>query len=137
MRLRSLVTRWRRPAPAARRSERGFALVEALIAAAIICTMVVVYLQAAMTDANAERMVAERREAVLLARSALDSATVTGSDPRLASSGETDRLRWTVSLAPYGSNDPGSPPLEQTTVTVSDKALGRPLVTLTTLRLGR
>ena len=120
----------------ARRADAGFALVETLIAAAILCTRLAAYLQSAASGAATERMIADRREATLIARSALEAAGTVGADAQLTQGGANDRYRWTVSVAPYGDAT-GGPGLQVARVVVLDRATGRPLVRLATLRLSR
>ena len=54
--------------------EAGFSLVEALIALAIIAAMTLALLAAVIEDARGRRMMRERREALMVAQSALDNA---------------------------------------------------------------
>ncbi len=115
--------------------EAGVALVETLIAAAIICAMLVVWLQSAATAAATERMIADRRAATLIARSALEAASAVAADPQLVAGGATPRFRWQVAIEPYAGG--AGPTLQRATVTVTAIATGRPLVTLSTLRLAR
>lgn len=117
------------------RHEAGVALVETLIAAVIICAMLVAWLQSAATAAATERMIADRRAATLIARSALEAASAVAADPQLVSGGATTRFRWQVAIEPYA--DGAGPRLQRATVTVTAVATGRPLVTLSTLRLAR
>ncbi len=118
----------------------GFALVEALIAAAIIAAMLGAYLASAANAARTERMIADRREATLIARSALEAASTVGADPQLLADGRQGRFAWRVSLTPWAGGDSfgdGGPALQRAAVAVYADGSDRPLVTLATLRLAR
>ncbi len=113
--------------------DRGFALVEALIAAAIVAAMLGAYLASAANAARTEAMIADRRAATMIARSALEAASSIGADPQLIADGRDGRFTWRVSVTPYASGN--GPALQRAAVAVYADGSDRPLVTLATLRL--
>lgn len=113
------------------RDERGFSLVEALIALAIIAAMTAMLAETTAQDARARHAVRDRRDALLVARSALDRA-VTGDH---TDTGQWQALTWHIERQPYGGADPfNHAPLEQVTVTVAG-ADQRRLLSLTTVQI--
>jgi type II secretion system protein I len=111
--------------------ERGFSLVEVLIALAIIAAMTGVLAQTVAQDAHIRHTMRERRLALMLAQSALDR-TVAGDQ---SDSGQWGELAWHVERSPYGAVDPlDRAPLEQVTASVTGQN-HQPLVTLTTVRI--
>lgn len=118
-----------------RHRERGFSLVEALIALAIVAGTTAMLYATIGQDARTRRAADERRIALALARSALDRAGA--GDP--ASEGRWHDLSWHVAREPYtgpgGASDPFDPaPLERISVTVTD-ARRLPLLSLATVRI--
>lgn len=119
-------------------SERGMALLEALIACAIIAAMMGVMYQAMQTHARAAYRLNDQRKAVLVAQSLMARV---GADLALAP-GETDGtqngLRWRIEMERYrgeGVSPNDDPALMQIAVTVSPPQTGKPVFTLETLRL--
>jgi type II secretory pathway pseudopilin PulG len=125
----------------ASRRNAGFALVEALIAAAILAAMLGAYLASAANAARTEAMIADRREATMIARSALEAASTVGADRQLVADGRDGRFTWRVSITPYAgvaagrAAATGGPALQRAVVAVYADGNERPLVTLATLRL--
>lgn len=111
---------------------RGFAVIEAVIALAIVAVMMAVTYRVIGADAAADRSVRARRMAMLVAQSALDQATAAADLAGQASSGRSGALTWRTTRSGYR----GSPMLERVAVEVRDPS-GQPLVTLATLRLVR
>lgn len=118
--------------------ERGVALLEVLIACAIVMAMLGVTYQAMQTHARAANRLEGQREAVLVAQSVLARV---GADIALAP-GVTDGgergLRWRIEVERYrgegaGPND--DPALMRVMVTVGAKDEGTGGFTLQTLRL--
>lgn len=121
------------------RQEEGFALAETLVAAAIIAAMMGLTYQTVSANAQAARLIAERREAVLVAQSVLAQATGPTSDGgQAAGGGRAGSLSWRVATNPYSTGArAGGLPLEQVTVNVFGKRPHAPVMTLATLRLVR
>ncbi|KPF78732.1 hypothetical protein IP88_03120 [alpha proteobacterium AAP81b] len=115
----------------------GFALVETLVASVIIALMLVLFLGAANSNARAERLVVDRRQAILVARSALEAASAVGGDAGAAQGGGDGRFRWEVTVTAYDGGAAGTVPLERVGVRVFADDSARPLVTLATLRLAQ
>jgi prepilin-type N-terminal cleavage/methylation domain-containing protein len=116
-----------------RDGERGFTLVEVLIALAIIAAMAGVTFEAIAQDARARSKVRLRQEALLVARSALDRAA---AGDRI-DSGRSGTLWWRVERHAYAATDPlDRHSLEEVTVSV-DGDEGKSLVTLSTVRIAR
>jgi hypothetical protein len=118
------------------RGERGSALIEAMVGAAIIATTLVAMYQAIRESASHNFMAEQRRAAMMIAQSEL--AAVGPLIP--AAPGETEGAEgdfyWRVDIAPYGG---GPPPtiaglLCSVQVTVTDRQR-RPLATLNSLTL--
>lgn len=120
------------------RQEEGFALAETLVAAAIIAAMMGLAYHTIATNAQAARLITERREAVLIAQSVLAEATGSASDAGRVYGGRAGRLSWQVATSPYSTGArAGGPPLKQVTVSVFGERPQSPILTLTTLRLSR
>lgn len=113
---------------------RGFALVEVLVAALILAAMLGTYFASANASLSADQQIAARREATLVARSALDGASAVGADAAVLRGGRSGRYRWQVSVTPYDGDISGVA-LERVEVTVTGDGETRPLVRLATLRL--
>ena len=117
-------------------TQDGFALVETLIATAIIAVMTAAFFQVVAGHARSVQTISERRAAVLVARSALDAAVGDNEDivPRR---GTDSRLQWRVTINPYEPRTGGAPPLELVTVTVAPVGGDRAILQLRSLRTGR
>lgn len=114
--------------------ERGFTVVEALVATAIVAAMTGALFQVIATNVSSARAVAERRLALLVAQSATDLAIVQGVRSRAAERGTTAGMTWSTTGEPYrGDGFGGELRSERITVSVRDRAAGPPLVTLETL----
>ena len=99
-----------------RRASAGFSLIETLIALAIVAAMTAALVGTTGQDARTRLAVQHRREAVLLAQSALDQM----ADANAASNGQWQGYTWRVLIQPYGLADPlDRHPLEQLTVIVA------------------
>jgi prepilin-type N-terminal cleavage/methylation domain-containing protein len=125
------------PSPAP--TERGFSLVETLIATAVIATMTALVFQGISVNAGTTRMIADRRGAVLVAKSALDMSTVSEmADGGVgARTGVSGVFRWRITEQPYPNSLGTAPTLHLITVTVSRVGVEKPLVQLRTLRIVR
>lgn len=116
--------------------DAGFSLIEALIALAIIAAMTGALVETVAADAHARFAVEERREALLIAQSALDAAKGGETTDSGSAHGQGPDLAWHIDRAPYdaGSAAFAATRLEQLTVTVAD-ARGHPLAQLATVRI--
>ncbi len=114
--------------------QSGFSLVETLIATAIIAGMTMMAFQTISANAQATRLMIDRRAAVLVAKSALDSAI--GSTD-MARTGASGALQWRLSVEPYQPRANGAPPLDRVTVIVASAQSGRSVLRLSSLRVGR
>ncbi|WP_310474877.1 hypothetical protein [Sandarakinorhabdus sp.] len=114
-------------------SERGSVLVEALVAILIVVAMSGLWFDALGSSARQQADLADRRAALLVARSQLAAAGIV--DPLIPgeTSGSDAGFAWRVVVAPFPAAGEG---IEQVVV-----AVGRPgggdLATLQTLRLGQ
>lgn len=113
----------------------GFALVEVLVAAAILAGVSALYMRSVASNAGAVRMVEARRGAVLVAQSALEQASI--PDSRLALRGAGGGFTWETVVSPGPGPAEGPIRLERVEVRVYQPGGKAPLVTLATLRLGR
>lgn len=121
-----------------RASEAGFSLVETLVALAVIAGMSGMLFEAISTHAQAADRVARKREAILLARSLLAQATVPQGPGELANTGRWRSLSWRFTRGAVGGGARDSAAaLERVRIDVMDRATGRRLVRVQTLRLGR
>ncbi|MDT7933691.1 MAG: type II secretion system protein [Sphingomonadaceae bacterium] len=113
-----------------RRRERGFVLLEALVATAIVGLVLAASFETAATASAAARRSAETRGALMVAQSQLAAA---GSAIPLAPgsvTGETGPYRWSVTM----ESAPAASPAMAVTVEAGTAARPR-LVTLATLKL--
>ena len=115
------------------RAEAGFALMDAMVALAILGVVLGLFFEVVQTTLAARRHAAGSRRAVLVAQSQLALAETGRS---MAASGQDGALRWRTTIEPPGGQA-NSRGLEQVTVTVTDSFTGRPQVALATLRLAR
>ncbi len=118
-------------------NERGFSLVETLIALAIIAGMTGVAYRTLSQTAQVGTGMTERRDALLVAQSVLDMATSAGPAVS-ASSGQSGRMTWRIDAQPFeGEVRRSGPAVEEVIVSVAPRAGGKALVTLSGLRLAR
>ena len=120
------------------RRDRGDIFVESLIAAAIVGMILSATFRVISDGAVRARATEQRREALMVAQSTLDSV---GAEIPLKAgegSGVSGDLAWTVDIAPYsdesGASSVGA--LWRIVVSVRPRDSGRALVALRTLRLG-
>lgn len=123
----------RRPVSSVKAAEAGFALVEALVALGAIGVVSGLFMAAVQSSALAEGHLREVRRATLVAQSRLAQALVLGEPDSAGSDGP---FLWSTTARPY-SGTPNGPGLERVTVTVRDRASGRTVASLETLRLAR
>ena len=115
------------------RASKGFSLIETLIALAIVAAMTAALVGTTGQDARTRLAVQHRREAMLLAQSALEQM----ADASAANNGRWQGYTWRVLIQPYGLADPlDRHPLEQLTVIVAS-AIGdnREIARLSTVRI--
>jgi hypothetical protein len=113
--------------------EEGFALMDALLAVAILGVILGMFVETVQSTAMARRHAADSRHAILVAQSRLALAIESDGLPP---SGRDGTLAWTSSVSRYPGTE-NSQGLEQVTVRVTDGASGRILASLSTLRLVR
>lgn len=126
-------------APADRSAEAGFALLETLVAAAIIAATMGMTYEAVASGARTAREMQDRRQASLVAQSLLAQVGATIALSPGASSGRDGALTWLVEVAPVAGDDApgaGGPPLMSVRATVGRVGEARPLVALRTLKVG-
>ncbi len=113
--------------------EWGFSLIETLIALAIVASMTAALVNTTAQDARTRQAVQQRRQALMIAQSALDQMADIGAP----TGGQMGDYGWQISRQPYGASDPlDRHPLEQLTVAVSASgARGRDIVRLSTVRI--
>lgn len=119
-----------------RHASAGFALVETLVAAAIVAIMLVVALQAIVAQSRASRLVEQRRLAVLVAQSQLAAIDAVAGDRALATQGVTSGIRWRISVRPFATRY-SRPRLDEVTIAAGAGNGANPLVILRTLRIAR
>jgi hypothetical protein len=123
------------------RADAGSALVESIVAAAIVALALGTTLRVIADSAARDRAADARRTALLVAQSELANV---GADIPLApgdGSGRWGDLAWRVRISPYGEDEQGGEGnpagrLLYVVVSVSPIAGGPDLVTLRSLRLG-
>lgn len=114
--------------------ERGFLMVEALVALAIAALMAALVFDSVWQMGRTAAVAAEQRQALLLARSVLAAASVPGAGTPIAARGADGRLAWAIASEGYPGEAADGLPLETVSVAVSDAATGRVLARLTTLK---
>ncbi len=120
------------PADRERAGETGSILIEALVAVAIVAAMAGLWFNTLAQGAAAERATADRRTALLVARSQLATVGVYTAAAPGVTSGRDAGMAWRIDITPFPEAGQG---MEQVVVSV-----GRPgaaaLATLRTLRFG-
>ena len=120
------------------RSERGSALVEALIGAAIVTLTLGTMFESIVDSASRNRVSEEKRIASLIAQSELASVgSVIPIEPGVASGVEAG-FPWRIQIQPFSGTMPVSTAGQLWDVQVSVRsARGTPLVSLHTLALAK
>lgn len=119
-----------------RLDERGFALVEALVALAIIAAMSGLFYQTLSSSAHASRGIEARRLAVLVAQSQLAAAEAGAI--RSGDEGDSAGMHWTVAVEPWDQGArSGSLALERVQVSVTAPGSSQPVVALESLRASK
>lgn len=118
--------------------EAGFSLVETLVTLAVIASMAAVLFEAMSTHARAAHYVAEKRSAIMLARSLLAQATIAPGPGQLGETGQSNGMAWRLVRRSVGQGARDeSAPLEEVRLEVVDVTSRRHLVSVRTLRLAR
>lgn len=115
----------------------GFAVLEAMIALGILAAMLGMFFASLANFAAQERLIRDRRGAVLVARSLLEQSA-DQSGPVIGARGVDGDFAWSIVTSAYGGGafDTG-PALETVTISVARAGSAQPLVQLRTLRFGR
>lgn len=114
--------------------ERGFLMVEALVALAIASLMAALVFDSVWQMGRTAAAAANQRQALLLARSVLAAASVPGTAAAIAPRGTDGRLAWSITSEGYQSDAEDVLSLETVNVAVRDAASGRVLARLSTLK---
>lgn len=114
--------------------ERGFLMVEALVALAIAALMAALVFDTVWQMGRTSTVAAEQRQALLLARSVLAAASVPGGGLPIAAHGADGRLAWSIVSEPYAGTASDGLPLVTVSVAVSDGTTGRVLARLASLK---
>ena len=116
-------------------SQSGFAMVETLVATAIIAAMLGVTFQSIEIGARQTRLVEDRRQAMLIVQSQLSAVGAARSDMLGDTKGLTSGISWRLTVRPFRAGQPSVARLEEVTVTASLETDPRPLVILKTVRV--
>lgn len=114
--------------------ERGFLLVEALVALAIAALMAALVFDSVWQMGRTAATAAEQRQAILLARSVLAAACVPGTGSPIAARGTDGNLAWNIVREPRSGDAADGVALETVSVAVIDAGSGRVLARLTSLK---
>lgn len=135
---RQITARYVRSRPDRSPGDRGFLLVEALVALAIVALMAALVFDTVWQMGKTAVVASEKRQALLLAQSVLAAAIVPGPVMPISPRGTEGPLAWQVASEAFGvSNASGAGdglPLETVRVAITDAATGRVLVQLETLK---
>lgn len=112
--------------------ETGSVLVEALVAVAIVATMSGLWFETLSSGALRQRTSADRRTALLVARSQLATVGVFNALAPGESQGSDAGFSWQIAIEPDADTGPG---VDLVTIVVARPG-GAPLARLQTLRLG-
>jgi type II secretory pathway pseudopilin PulG len=126
-----------RPATARKSRQGGFALVETLIAAAIIAGMLAAVFQVIQTGAQQNRSVEQRRLAILTAQSQLAAVGASENNRLGESRGVSNQISWRISITPRGRSRTSTARLEDVTVTTGIAGEERALFVLRTIRVAQ
>jgi type II secretory pathway pseudopilin PulG len=126
-----------RPATARISGQGGFALVETLIATAIIAGMLAAVFQVIQTGAQQSRSVEQRRLAILTAQSQLAAVGASENNRLGESRGVSNEISWRISITPRGRSRTSTARLEDVTVTTGIAGEERALFVLRTIRVAQ
>lgn len=121
-----------------RYNEKGFALVDAMVALAIFAVMSALLFQTVSSTVLAKRHIVESRRAILIAQSRLAEIQDQDSFNALQDGGRDGNYIWQTSIDRFsGTATDNSRGLETVSVAVTSSTTGRVIVTLKSLRLAR
>ena len=120
--------------PSCNEMERGFLLVEALVALAIAALMATLVFDTVWQMGKTAIAASEKRQALLLAQSVAAAASVPGAAPPIAPHGSDGALVWTVESDAYAGEAADGLTLETVTISITDAATGHVLARLETLK---
>ncbi len=112
-------------------------MIEALVALAIVAVMAGLVFTTVSQTSHAARIIADRRAAVLLARSVLAAATVDTATAPVPARGTDGPLAWSVTRDNYEGAGGGVTRLEQVVVTISLRSDGKMLTRLAGIKVSR
>jgi membrane protein implicated in regulation of membrane protease activity len=116
--------------------DAGSIVIEAMVAALIVAAVAGTLFETMAAHARADRLVAARRNALLVAQSQLAAAGVVSPLGEGTREGRAGDLIWRVSSEPYEDGDESDvDPVRRVTVTVRAANTRAPLATLSTLRI--
>jgi hypothetical protein len=118
--------------------ERGSVLIEAMVAAAMVALMLGAMYTSLGDTTKRETVVAQKRMALLIAQSEMDTVGSTLPVSPGAMAGVDGPFMWRVAIEPYSASQgvSNAGPLYQVTVSVRASGSNVALVTLTSLALG-
>ena len=115
-------------------SERGFLLVEALVALAIAALMAALVFDTVWQMGKTAVTASEKRQALLLAQSVLAAASVPTPASPIGQRGTDGTLAWQLDSEPFADAAGDGLALLTVRVAISDAATGRVLMRLETLK---
>jgi type II secretory pathway pseudopilin PulG len=121
----------------ATRAPNGFALVETLVASAIIAGMLGLTFQSIETAARQTRMVEQRRLAMLIAQSQMTAIGAAQSARFGEARGVTSGVAWQMTVQPYRAAVASAINLDLISVSARPVGGARDLVVLKTLRVSQ
>jgi type II secretory pathway pseudopilin PulG len=116
---------------------QGFALVETLIATAIVAAALGVTWQVVETGARQTRGLENRRLAILVAQSQLAAVGAAQNNSFGDTRGVTDGIAWRITVRPYTQGPVSMAKLETITVVTGIDKERRDLFSLSTVRVAR
>lgn len=112
-------------------------MIEALVALAIVAIMAGLVFATVSQTSHSARIIADRRAAILLARSVLAAATAETAIAPVPARGTDGPLAWSVNRDRYEGAGEGTIRLEQVVVTISLRSDGKMLTRLTGIKVSR
>ncbi len=115
----------------------GYALVEALIALAIMAIITALFFQTVQSTFAAQKHLSDKQMAMLIAQSGLDAALAPGSETAGVASGQDGRFRWETRFSETVANARTDVAVETVTVRVYRIGDSRTSATLSGVRVAR